>query len=65
MFNTFLNFLGLEERREALKYLNVLFVQWIQSESLRRGCHWQEIGSIGGRIVTYGSYMLGISHQAQ
>ena len=26
---------GLEERREALKYLNVLVVQWIQSESLR------------------------------
>jgi len=55
--------LGLEERREALKFLNVLFVQWIQSESLRRGCHWQEVASIGGRIVTYGSYMLGISHQ--
>ena len=27
---------GLEERREALKYLNVLVVQWIQSESLRQ-----------------------------
>jgi len=54
---------GLEERREALKYLNVLVVQWIQSESLRAGWHWQEIGKIGGRIVTYGSYMLGISHQ--
>ena len=32
---------------------------------LRAGWHWQEIGKIGGRIVTYGSYMLGISHQAQ
>ena len=33
--------------------------------ALRAGWHWQEIGKIGGRIVTYGSYMLGISHQAQ
>ena len=57
--------IGLDERREALKYLNVLVVQWIQSESLKHGLHWMDIGKIGGRIVTYGSYMLGISHQAQ
>lgn len=25
--------------------------------------HWQDMDKIGGRIVTYGSYMLGISHQ--
>ena len=25
--------------------------------------HWQDADKIGGRIVTYGSYMLGINHQ--
>ncbi len=34
-----------------------------QSVSLSRGMHWQDIDKIGGRIVTYGSYMLGISNQ--
>ena len=54
---------GLEARREALKTLNVLVSQWIQSISLNAGMHWQDVHKIGGRIVTYGSYMLGISHQ--
>ncbi len=54
---------GLEARREALKNLNILVSQWIQSASLAAGMHWQDIDKIGGRIVTYGSYMLGISHQ--
>lgn len=54
---------GLEARREALKNLNILVSQWIQSASLSRGMHWQDVDKIGGRIVTYGSYMLGISHQ--
>ena len=35
----------------------------LQSVSLSRGMHWQDTDRIGGRIVTYGSYMLGISHQ--
>jgi poly(A) polymerase len=54
---------GLVKRREVLKQLNVLVKQWIQSVSLTRGMHWSDIDKIGGRIVTYGSYMLGISHQ--
>ena len=54
---------GLEARREALKTLNVLVSQWIQSISLNAGMHWQDVHKIRGRIVTYGSYMLGISHQ--
>lgn len=56
---------GLEARREALKNLNILVSQWIQSASLSRGMHWQDVDKIGGRIVTYGSYMLGISHQGK
>ena len=36
---------------------------FVQSVSLSRGMHWQDIDKIGGRVVTYGSYMLGISHQ--
>jgi len=54
---------GLVKRREVLKSLNVLVKQWIQSVSLSRGMHWHDIDKIGGRIVTYGSYMLDISHQ--
>ena len=54
---------GLEVRQRALKHLNILINQWIQSISLSRGMHWQDKDKLGGRIVTYGSYMLGISHQ--
>ena len=50
-------------RKEALKKLNFLVNQWIQSTSLESGMHWQDMEKIGGTIVTYGSYRLGISHQ--
>jgi len=56
-------------RRETLKHLNTLVSSWIQSVSLDRGMPWQkfqklqELEKAGGCIVTYGSYMLGISHQ--
>lgn len=55
--------LGLELRKEVLKNLDILVKSWIQSVSLSKGMHWQDIDKIGGRIVTYGSFMLGISHQ--
>lgn len=54
---------GLERRREVLKNLNILVRQWIQSVSLNSGMHWKLVDRIGGRIVTYGSYMLGVSYQ--
>jgi len=60
---------GMELRRETLKHLNTLVSSWIQSVSLDRGMPWQklqklqELEKAGGCIVTYGSYMLGISHQ--
>ena len=50
-------------RKEVLKNLNILVSQWIQSTSLESGMHWQDMEKMGGSIVTYGSYQLGISHQ--
>ncbi|XP_059079754.1 poly(A) polymerase beta-like isoform X1 [Tigriopus californicus] len=54
---------ALEERKQVIHRLNLLVRQWIQSVSLSRGMHWQDIEKIGGKVVAYGSYMLGISHQ--
>ena len=55
--------IGLEKRRGVMASLNVLVQNWMQSVSLTRGMHWTDTGKIGGRIVTYGSYMLGVSPQ--
>jgi poly(A) polymerase Pap1 len=52
-------------RREVLESLNQLVREWIKSIALGRRMHWHNIDNIGGRIVTYGSYMLGISHQVK
>ncbi len=52
-------------RREVLESLNQLVREWIKSIALGRRMHWHNIDNIGGRIVTYGSYMLGISHQVR
>ncbi|CAB4069449.1 PAP [Lepeophtheirus salmonis] len=55
--------MGLDHRREVLHSLGLLVRQWIQSQTLEQGYHWQYANRVGGKIVTYGSYMLGISHQ--
>jgi poly(A) polymerase len=55
--------LGLETRQEVLASLNVLVRDWMKSVGLSRRMHWHTLDNIGGRIVTYGSYMLGISQQ--
>ena len=54
---------GMELRREVIKELNVLVQQWTQSLSLGMRMQWQDNEKVCGRIVTFGSYFLGISHQ--
>ena len=54
---------ALAHRRDVLKSLNILIRQGIQSLSLSQGMHWQYADRVGGKIITYGSYELGISHQ--
>ncbi|QQP49592.1 Poly(A) polymerase gamma, partial [Caligus rogercresseyi] len=54
---------GLDHRREVLLSLSVLAQQWLQSQTLEQGFNWQYSNEVTGKIVTYGSYMLGISHQ--
>ena len=54
---------GLQQRQDVLESLNQLVREWNKSIGLSRRMHWQNVDSIGGRIVTYGSYMLGISQQ--
>jgi poly(A) polymerase Pap1 len=51
---------GLEARQEVLACLNPLVREWIKSIGLGRRMQWHNVDNIGGRIVTYGSYMLGI-----
>ena len=54
---------GLQQRRQILVDLNTLVRRWVQSEGLNKGVVWGTSNDLGGRIVTYGSYCLGISHQ--
>ena len=54
---------GLQKRHDALKSLHALIKQWIQSVSLTRGMNFLDVHKLGGEIVTYGSFKLGISHQ--
>lgn len=54
---------AIDKRQKILYRLNSLVKQWIQSVSLSQGMHWQDMNKVGGKVVTYGSYMLGISHQ--
>ena len=52
--------LGLQKRKELIHKLDILVKQWIRSVSLSKGFNWQMVELVGGKIVTYGSYKLGV-----
>ena len=52
--------LGLQKRKDLLNELDILVKQWIRSVSLSKGFNWQMAELVGGKIVTYGSYKLGV-----
>ena len=54
---------GLEHRDMVMKSLNHLVQRWIQNVSLDRGIPWEMLDHVGGRVMPYGSHMLGISHK--
>ena len=51
---------GLQKREDLINELDTLVKQWIRSVSLSRGFNWQIVEQVGGKIVTYGSYKLGV-----
>ncbi len=54
---------ALHRRRTVLRDLDLLVRQWIQSVSLSRGMHYASVDKLAGRVLTYGSYLLGTSHE--
>ena len=51
---------GLEKRRRIVQELDTLVKQWVRTEGMRHGLHWGEGERAGGKVVTYGSYKLGV-----
>ena len=51
---------GMEVRRQIVQELDTLVKQWIRSEGLRQGMGWAKVEQGGGKIVTYGSFKLGV-----
>ena len=52
--------LGMEARREMVQELDILVKQWVRSEGLRQGLNWTQVEKLGGNVVTYGSFRLGV-----
>ena len=50
----------MEVRRQIVQELDTLVKQWIRSEGLRQGMGWAKVEQGGGKIVTYGSFKLGV-----
>ena len=52
--------LGMEARREMVQELDILVKQWVRSKGLRQGLNWTQVEKLGGKVVTYGSFRLGV-----
>ena len=48
------------KRKDLITELDTLVKQWIRSVSLSKGLNWQIVEQVGGKIVMYGSYKLGV-----
>ena len=51
---------GMNQRMKIISELDVLVKQWIRSEGLARSMGWSNVETLGGKVVSYGSYKLSV-----
>ena len=51
---------GMERRERIISELDTLVKQWTRSEGLRKNIPWTQVEQVGGKVVSYGSYKLGV-----
>ena len=51
---------GMERRERVISELDTLVKQWIRSAALQRNMAWPQVEQVGGKVVSYGSYKLGV-----
>ena len=51
---------GMEERRKIVEELDILVKQWVRTKLLKQGMRKHHVERVGGKVVTYGSFKLGV-----
>ena len=51
---------GMELRERIISELDTLVKQWTRSEGLHKNMPWTQVEQVGGKVVSYGSYKLGV-----
>ena len=51
---------GMNLRKRIVSEINMLVKQWIRSEGLKGLINWDQVEKIGGKVVSYGSFKLGV-----
>ena len=51
---------GMELRERIIAELDTLVKQWTRSEGLHKNMPWTQVEQVGGKVVSYGSYKLGV-----
>ena len=59
-FRCYEDLAGMERRERIISELDTLVKQWIRSEGLRKKIPWTQVEQVGGKVVSYGSYKLGV-----
>jgi len=51
---------GMELRERIITELDTLVKQWTRSEGLNKNMPWTQVEQVGGKVVSFGSYKLGV-----
>ena len=51
---------GMELRERIIAELDTLVKQWTRSEGLHKNMPWTQVEQVGGKVVSFGSYKLGV-----